>query len=591
MQLYPYQRRINEFLKDETILGKPHKILLVDVGLGKTPITAQTIKDLGLQTALVVCPVKIKETWKRQLILWGAFKQDDIFIAWSTKDSVPASAKCVIINYELLRSTSRRQGKSTKNKLFKQLYLRRWNVCVLDECQKVRSRTSKITFSLLHRNGSPLIGRAYHKWCLSATLHDSHAHIYPLAKSLAPELLGEYAIWDDFAKRYCIPRKINGVWQYNGSIRADELAKRLKKLIYVCKHEDAKVGLPEVIEEEIVIPNLKNICLSIKTNSSGTVYKSVGEAKIAFVCDYVRDILKETKESVLICGHHRDTLQVVSDELKEFGVSLIRGGLSPGEFEDSKKLFLNKTNRVCVINETAAGEGVDGFQHVTRRVVFIENDWTDIMRKQVIGRVLRIGQTLPVLVTNFVAGETYDTYVNKKQKSKTKSVEVFHNSLRRKNNMSIDGFMADVLERLTRIESAVSGKEPDKKADKKADKEPDKKADKEPDKKADKKADEKADKKADKKEEAVTVDDLRASAQKLIDKMIDLGYSDEEAKERCKELNKLYGAGKKRLISEVPEEKYQALFNGYANALSAVTKKKQEDDSEEDDSEEDGEEV
>lgn len=588
MQLYPYQQKISDFLIDESILGKPHKILLVDVGLGKTPITAHTIKVLGLSTALIICPVKIKNTWEDQLVAWGSFKREEIFIAWSRSDVVPTSAKCVIANYELLRSRNTVRGKRTKNKLFQQLYLRRWDVCVLDECQKVRSRTSAISFSLLKRNGYPLIGRAYHKWGLSATLHDVHAHVYPLAKTLAPELLGEYDTWDEFTKRYCVPRLINGRWVMDGNARPKELAERLKKLIYVCKHDDANIGMPKVVEEEITIPDLERMCLSIRSHTSATVYKSVGEAKIAFVADYIRDILTDTDESILVCGHHRDALANIAELLSEFGVSLIRGGISPGEFTRQKELFLSKQNRICVINETAAGEGVDGFQHVTRRVVFLENDWTDIMRKQVIGRVARIGQKRLVIVTSFRARRTYDTYIADKQQRKSKSVEQFHNVLRRK-NMSVDNFMSEVLSRLASIESMLGGKA-EAKAEKKAEAKPE--AEKKAEAKAEKKAEAKAEKKAEKKggkDESVSQDDVRAAAQKLIDKMLDAGYSEDEAKERCKELNALYGAGKKRIIAEVPEERYGDLLRGYANALGAITKKQAEEDSEDDSSDEDDE--
>jgi len=593
--LFQFQKHIQRFLTDAKIelSGKPHKILLVDVGLGKTPITADTIRELGLETALIVCPVKVKLTWAAQLVTWGAFKPEEIHVVWKTADKIPQSAKCVIVNYDLIRSTRKVKGadKRVKNSLFKQLYARSWEVMVLDEAQVLRNLSSKITFTMLNRNGFPLIGRAYHKWCLSATLHDKHIHLYPLAKSLAPELLGEYDTLEKFGERYCTPyRDDYGKWKYEGNRNAKELATRLSPLIYALKQEDAYHDMPPVIEEEIVIPNLANLVLSIKSNYAAAVYKSVGLAKAAFVSEWISDLLESTNESVLVCAHHRDVIEFIENELKEFGVSVVYGGISKGQFEERKKKFLDRTNRVFLINESACGVGVDQLQHVTNRVIFAENDWTDIMRTQVIGRVKRIGQTKPIIVTNFKGVQTYDVSVLRKQESKTTAVEKFINTLKGIKQMSIDkflsnveGYLSDMTVSLRTIAAAMGGASASTGADtKEADKKADKKADKEPEKKADKEADKKADKKAAKEAPAETTEeDVRKAAAALIAKMMGAGYDKNEANERCKTLNAMHGADDKRLIASVPKENYAALLKSYEAA--PVSPKKVEAEPEQED--------
>ena len=168
MDLYKYQKDIADRLINihPGMNGAPHVYLAVDPGLGKTPIVCDTIRRMKLKTALIVCPVKIKTTWAARLVEWGACGQDDIFICWSRADKIPASAKVVIVNYQLLNSRYTLPGqkdvkrkKKAPNPLFKQIYARSWEVMVFDEAQALKNQHQKLYRGAWYKQLYFLIGQ------------------------------------------------------------------------------------------------------------------------------------------------------------------------------------------------------------------------------------------------------------------------------------------------------------------------------------------------------------------------------------------------------------------------------------------------
>ena len=575
----PIQRRVFDAYKNNRNL-----LLNVFCGAGKTPIVCDSITKLGVSTAVILCPKKIKDTWAERLVEWGSCSYDDIFICRTMADKIPATARFVISNYELMRSTNkiRNQNKRKKNLLFRQLYARDWNMLVLDECHKLKSRGSTITYSVLKRNGFPLHNKCKFVIGLSGTLFDRHSDLFSLAKALAPDLLGEYTDFEKFGYEFCAgytdqyQREI-----FTGSSNPDKLADMLESFIVTLEAEDVGDEMPTIVENEIVFENVGKLSAHIDTDYAATVYKAVGLAKMKFVVEYLKERY-EPGEKFMVCAHHRDVLEFMKTELASYTPALIYGGLNDDEVQAELDKFIHGDSQCMLINERAAGEGIDGLQAVCNQVVLCENDWTESMRVQVIGRVFRFGQkNKTVYVTSFRARKTYDTTVIGSQNYKRRNIEKLFDNInsRRVNQMDLnqvaeslcDSFkrIADNLSVLaTHVQVVGTGNGIDVKAppDKVADKP---KADKPADKPADKKA---ADKKADKEpaEKQVSEEDVRQGAAKLMAEAQTAGATKAESEEFVMAINKEHGATPndkgRHLISTVPSGNYADLLAAYKAA-------------------------
>ena len=435
---------------------KPHKVLALDMGLGKTPIVCVAIRELKLKSALIFCPKSIKATWQERLVEWGAFNPSDIFICHTMKDVIPADKKCVILNYELGRSRNKVKNEDRKivNPLFKQLYVRQWEALVCDEAHRLKSTSSSASFTILHRNGYPLAGRCLHKWMLSGSfIPNRPMEMYPVFKALASELIAPYDKKDLFAYQFCAGF-IDGFGTINsrGASNIDDLVERVRPLVMWMRMEDVYSEMPETIEDEIVL-EVGDLQVTEKNAPHATAYKAVGVAKVQFVSDYLKDRLTYNKEKIVVFSYHRDVVEYLHANVG-FKAQKLYGGMSDKERSEAMQAFINDPDSlVFIIQIRAGGEGVDGLQHVCHNIVFAENEYGTGMRNQAIGRLRRFGQKSTIRVTSFRAGRTLDVKVIKAEKAKRKVVEKFKSST----NMEIEIMAEGLLERtVVAIESIAT---------------------------------------------------------------------------------------------------------------------------------------
>lgn len=124
--LYPFQNAILDLIKPQDQVA-----LFVDMRLGKTVTIIRWLKHKKAKRTLVVCPLSIMDTWKRELELEGI-----IYFEFRTfkKELVPFLALfngVVLTNYEALLHT--------------ELQSVPWECVILDESQKIRRHQAKIS--------------------------------------------------------------------------------------------------------------------------------------------------------------------------------------------------------------------------------------------------------------------------------------------------------------------------------------------------------------------------------------------------------------------------------------------------------------
>ncbi len=137
------------------------------------------------------------------------------------------------------------------------------------------------------------------------------------------------------------------------------------------------------------------------------VRQATGIAKAPFIAEFVRMLFESGEKKIVVFLWHRAVYAIMMDRLKEFRPVLFTGSESPAQKEAAKKAFVEGDSQLLLVS-LRSGSGLDGLQYVCNTVVIGELDWSPGVLSQCIGRVLRDGQTDPVLVYYLLAEEGCD---------------------------------------------------------------------------------------------------------------------------------------------------------------------------------------
>ena len=152
---------------------------------------------------------------------------------------------------------------------------------------------------------------------------------------------------------------------------------------------------PEALKAEIAI-----LKILIETAEKIKV-----DSKAERLLEFVKGILKDPQEKVLIFTEYRDTLKYLVDLLEREGFNpvIIHGGMSMGERREAEELFRSGGIRIMVATD-AAGEGINlQFCHI---MINYDLPWNPNRIDQRIGRLHRYGQKRDVKVHNLFVSNT-----------------------------------------------------------------------------------------------------------------------------------------------------------------------------------------
>jgi superfamily II DNA or RNA helicase len=116
--------------------------------------------------------------------------------------------------------------------------------------------------------------------------------------------------------------------------------------------------------------------------------------------------LKDGRGKLLIFTEHRDTLDYLERNLKEWGFNTcsIHGGINPRDRKAIQQEF-HQSKEICVATE-AAGEGINlQFCHL---MINYDLPWNPVRLEQRMGRIHRIGQQATCVIFNFCAENTVE---------------------------------------------------------------------------------------------------------------------------------------------------------------------------------------
>lgn len=408
--LLPYQIEGRNFLiAPNPGSTKNHKYLAWEPGTGKSCIISAALVDCGVETLLLVCPVRIKRTWLKHLINWGVVdSSEDVQILWQTTDVVKAK-RVIITSYELLLSPF----------IQEQLKRRTYDAIVIDEAHRAKTLTSKRSNILFGKDS--LVGYARLKWLASGTPmpNGTAAELYPAIATLYPECIGRID-YETFLLRYCgAYTTFNGYGNelHMGTDNSiDVLREQFKGFISFKTIEEVAIDLPPLIEKEVYL-NIGQIGADIHDTPISTLARLIGEAKVSQAIEYIDDWLSEhPKEKLIVFAYHRAVLEALYLRYAPSGypdngfyAGLIFGGLTDTVKEMQLNLFKTVDDcRMVLLQINAAGEAIDGLQHAANHIINVEPDWSPGVGNQAYGRLYRIGQTKPTYVTTLVAEGTLD---------------------------------------------------------------------------------------------------------------------------------------------------------------------------------------
>lgn len=423
----------------------PHarsKYLGLDPGLGKTIVASVVLETLyqqkewekdGQFIAAYVCPPNLVKNVTRELTKWTTLK----IVSWKAF----VKAKYKLTNFSVLIFPDSMIQNDVARLALISLGV---NCLVIDEAHRFKSFTAQRTTGLLGDE----------KWQTMAIINSVHKdgriipmsgtpmpnrpiELYPVLSKLAPESI-DYMTQHDYGVKFCNAFHDGFGWNYKGNSNLKELKARTSTNDFenpddkfMLRLRKSLLKLPPVIEETVILDDtltkeLKGIEEQIFNygvdnidwandgfsfiNEDGekvylaTYFRKLGEAKVAATASYLKDILDETDEKLLVFGLHKIAIAMLSQKLAKYKPLVITGDTP----FDTRQAYVdrfqeNKNERLIIGNVDAMGIGYN----ITKatQVYFFEWKWGGYENRQAIDRVHRFGFEGGSLLVRYLAFE------------------------------------------------------------------------------------------------------------------------------------------------------------------------------------------
>lgn len=340
---------------------------------------------------------------------------------------------------------------------------RAWDLLAVDESHRVKNdraaQTAAVLGSFPKRKDDPrqpgLVDRAARLVLMTGTpVTNRVKDLWTAVRTMVPDTLGRNFF--SFAKRYCDATNNGYGWDFGGSSNLDELQRRLRSEGGGCMIRRLKVdvltelppkrrqvlaiapnGASAMVEDlnqraearEAEMAALEAEMLMAQTQRDIEAYNRavlemerirgmlfeemagersrLGEAKAPYVAEYVKGLLEDGLEKVVVFAHHRKVVDILMQALSEYAPVSLTGETPMAVRQAHVDAFqTNPAVRVFVGNMQAAGVGITLTAAST--VVFAELDWTPANILQSEDRCHRIGQVDSVNVIHMVFDESLD---------------------------------------------------------------------------------------------------------------------------------------------------------------------------------------
>lgn len=422
--------RLKEYQQSDVRLMQrlKHCLNANPMGLGKTVEAIKALEVMEAESVCIVVPKIIRQQWVDQIKYWWG-RDAEIY----EKQVALEAGKIYVINYDKLRN----------EKILAKFRRFRWDVLVLDEVHKIKSRESKQSIAVklipsarrIALSGTPILRYVDDLWSILNFLGEEYS-----GKSY----------WA-FAEYFCEIEKTPWGNKIVGTTDDPYRQAMLKQLLslFMIRHESIEVAYgktQEIVrlpmtkeqrnlyrkEKQLLLDQLPENC----TISNGAVLAMRLRQTTSWPGLFIEDepgpkfewiyeqCINNPNEQFVVFTAFEQTASALAQWLfnKSVRAVSITGKKSAYDNELSKMRFLKGKAQVLVGTIGAMGQGYDGLQEVSRVVVFIDRDWSSELMKQAEDRLHRMGQQHPVNVYYLECQGSFDQHVGKINMNKSEGI-------------------------------------------------------------------------------------------------------------------------------------------------------------------------
>lgn len=424
----------------EFAINRNHSYLALDPGLGKTPVSVvlmniQTLIKNNSKILLIVPPFLVSN-WISEIENWKTYPYD--FAVLGTIRDLSEAYDITIIPDSIIKDDLHTA----------MIHNQKFDLVIVDEVQRflnVSART-KALFGDGIANG--LVHLAPKRVYLSGTpMRKGLMDFYPILRANAFNLI-DWKRHDHYGSHFCAGYKRrtygnNYAWDYSGSSNIKEFkAKVFGSFIMREKLEDNLKELRDKKVERIVVLDAKKAevkklkKLEDATFGTKTIEEITGSKELGAIAryrkeygktilkpalDYILNALSNSKDQMLIFGHHVDILEELGEKLSNyFETEIIYGKTKKKEIDRIKNSFHLGVTRVLVANISCmVGHNI----LKGTRIIFVESSWDYTENQQAIARAYRRGQKKIVVVDHLVLADSIGEYVMRTVIKKKQAIE------------------------------------------------------------------------------------------------------------------------------------------------------------------------
>lgn len=419
-------------------------------GIGKTIVGIETLRRLGPEEALpalVVCPNSMKSVWLEELRKWAPELRPVALVGTKTKRlrelaKVEAGeADVAVVNWEALRTMSRLAPYgsvrlSEREREEQELNRIAWRTVVADEAHHAQDPKAKQTRALWYLGQG-----AAHRFGLSGTpLTRAPDTLWGLLHFVSP---ADWPVKSPYVSRYCLQTFNSWGGMDVVGLRADtrdeffrildpRFLRRTKEMVHDLPRRFQVRTVPmdpkqrrayDALEKEMLaeldagtwlvatnplsrstrLMQLASSYLKVEVDAEGR--EEVRLAAPSCKVDALLDVARERAgEPTVVFAESNQLLRLCEDRLGHEGIGFvsIRGGVSEADRALARERFERGEVPLLLMN-SAGGEGLTLTAADT--MVLLQEPWSNVLYRQVLGRIDRMNQTAPELMYIFIRAE------------------------------------------------------------------------------------------------------------------------------------------------------------------------------------------
>lgn len=409
-------------------LSRNRSYLALDPGLGKTPIAAVITNTLfekyGPFPVIYICPPFLTRNTEAE------FRRFAPNVPVGRYGTHPPQWATIVPDSIVSRP-------EVQNDIRNHVDVPQSSLLFVDEAHRFKNDEAGRTQALFGNRSQEGITSFFTKVVyLSGTpMPNRPIELFPVLSNAAPQTI-EFMNKFQYATKYCAAFKNQWGWDFSGASNIKELVSRVIGTFMIrYRKADVLKDLPPKTEEMVILnetlpPKLTKLSKAILDNLSpedlmsgriqadlgkdtlhlSTYRRELGVIKAKAAAEFIKFLLDETDESILVFAIHKEVIAILTKELEKHSPLVIVGETRMElRHEYVKEFQTNPRRRLFIGNIQAAGTGLTLTK--ATRVVFAEFSWVPADNDQASDRAHRIGQTDNVFVQYLVYENSVDKVV------------------------------------------------------------------------------------------------------------------------------------------------------------------------------------